>query len=301
MDLYLGVESGEGRLRAALVDPSLQVVAHGEDHGLAADMLGLTAGAQRLQRVMRAVLVAAPGSEQHLMGVGVGLADAAHHEGWLRTTVAALLPKVPCFAASALDVALIGAHGQRLGVLVMAGAGSLAYGVDAGGMSALAGGWGYLIGDEGSRYWIGRRALEAVSRAMDGRARKTGLTLSLLEALDLRQPRDLIGWLYRPEQIPVHAIARLAPLVLDAAESDLVARRIVEAAAQELAHLVETVSNRLALDAPPIAFAGDLLSGPNRLSTRLAHLLGYAEPPLALYPPTVGAALLAKLALEEML
>ena len=68
---------------------------------------------------------------------------------------------------------LVAGVGDEPGVVLIAGTGSIAYGVNHDGFAARAGGWGYVLGDEGSGYWIGRQALAAVVREADGRGPKT--------------------------------------------------------------------------------------------------------------------------------
>src|SRR5205085_1278058 len=67
------------------------------------------------------------------------------------------------------------------GIVIIAGTGSIVYGRNQRGEAARAGGWGHLIGDEGSGYWIGREALAAVMRAEDGRGPSTRMTADILE------------------------------------------------------------------------------------------------------------------------
>ena len=68
-----------------------------------------------------------------------------------------------------------GAPGQP-GIVIISGTGSISYGRNAEGMAARSGGWGYVLGDEGSGYWMGRLALRAIVREADGRGHPTTLT-----------------------------------------------------------------------------------------------------------------------------
>ena len=77
-------------------------------------------------------------------------------------------------------VALEAGAPNQPGVVVIAGTGSIAYGRNAQNQAARAGGWGYMLGDEGSGYWIGRAALRAVLREADRRGPETQLTGLLL-------------------------------------------------------------------------------------------------------------------------
>jgi N-acetylglucosamine kinase-like BadF-type ATPase len=73
-------------------------------------------------------------------------------------------------------VALVAATGEAPGIVIVAGTGSIAYGRNARRLAARSGGWGHMIGDEGSGYWIGRQALAAAVREVDGRGPRTALT-----------------------------------------------------------------------------------------------------------------------------
>src|SRR6185295_19261309 len=110
----------------------------------------------------------------------------------------------------------------------IAGTGSIAYGRNAQGEAARAGGWGHMIGDEGSGYWIGREALAAVMRAADGRGPLTGLTYDVLEHFSISDISRLPRIVYDRDQ-PRMSVAALGPLVQRARDDgDAVATRILE-------------------------------------------------------------------------
>src|SRR5213078_4483038 len=77
-------------------------------------------------------------------------------------------------------IALAAGAGDDPGIVIISGTGSIVYGRNERVEAARAGGWGHMIGDEGSGYWIGREALAAVMRAGDGRGPETGLTAAML-------------------------------------------------------------------------------------------------------------------------
>jgi N-acetylglucosamine kinase-like BadF-type ATPase len=168
--------------------------------------------------------------------------------------------------------------------------------VDATGKGLLVGGWGYLLGDEGGGYWIGLQALKALAKVYDGALEmQQGQMLAkyVSEMLELRYPKDLLKWLYKGEP-PTRDVARLAEVVFHAfEEGDQLADGIIQHATWALGDLVKLVSGRLMLEKPDVAFAGSLLTEDTPLRTRLAKHLGLASAPLPLYPPVVGAALLA--------
>lgn len=137
------------------------------------------------------------------------------------------------------------------GVVVIAGTGSVAFGKNASGEQAVAGGWGYIMGDEGSGYRIALDAINACTRAADGRALGTALTDAMLKhyrAADLAQLHRLIysGRLSRPR------IASAAAVVAAVAAKDATARAILARAGRELALAAATVAARLGLEKRPL-------------------------------------------------
>jgi N-acetylglucosamine kinase-like BadF-type ATPase len=158
----------------------------------------------------------------------------------------------------------------------------------------LVGAKGYLLGDEGSGYWIGLEGLRAVIRAADGRGRKTMLVEAMLGRLELKVPDDLLAWLYQSGGSRTRDVAKLAGVVMEqAAGGDAVSQDIVLRAAQELALAVRAIQLILKREALPIAFAGGLLTHDTPLSRSLCDLIGLAEAPQPQYTPVIGGAIMA--------
>jgi N-acetylglucosamine kinase-like BadF-type ATPase len=295
-DLYLGIDGGGSNLRVVIVDSDLHIIAQTRTDSANPSSIGREESARRIQSTIQAALREASLNAEQIIGAGIGVAGASadHAAAWLHEVVSSVLPASKIVPSSDHEIALVGGHGERLGALILAGTGSVAFAVNQKGETAQAGGWGYLVGDEGSGYWFGRQAINRVIRAHDGLAPPTNLTEVILDALNLNAVPDLLQWLYQGES-RVRAIARLAPIVLDASADVASARTIVEIGAIELQRLSQAVIQRVNLDNPHIAFAGGLLESPNPLSARLCERLGLSDFPTNKYPPVVGAALLAKL------
>jgi N-acetylglucosamine kinase-like BadF-type ATPase len=163
------------------------------------------------------------------------------------------------------DAAILLAAGtpDNWGIAVVAGTGSIAYGRSPDGRTARAGGWGYLLGDEGSGYALVIAALRAVLCGADGRGPETRLGPSLLDRLGLSQVDGVIPAIYRGN-LDRAALASHAPLVLELAEAgDTVASGIVENAVGELAELTAAVGRQLEFGQPlvPIALSGGVFLG----------------------------------------
>ena len=149
--------------------------------------------------------------------------------------------------------ALIGAHAGQPGIIVISGTGAIALGQDAAGRTARTGGWGWLIGDEGSAMAIGRAAFTAITHAYDGTGPITQLTEALLQRLNISDVRDCKRIVYGPA-FGAPGFAALAPVVSQCAQQgDVIAQRIITEAGQALAHLAHGVARALSMPTAPVA------------------------------------------------
>jgi N-acetylglucosamine kinase-like BadF-type ATPase len=141
----------------------------------------------------------------------------------------------PILAAAAPD---------NVGIALIAGTGSLAWGRNAAGETARAGGWGYLLGDEGSGYAIAIAGLRAAMRAADGRGPRTDLLAGLLQKLGAASPDELVAKVYATE-MSREQLAALANVVFDYVATDETAATIIHTAARDLGELVVAVAREL--------------------------------------------------------
>jgi N-acetylglucosamine kinase-like BadF-type ATPase len=186
---------------------------------------------------------------------------------------------------------------QMEGVALISGTGSMAWGCNLAGQEHRCGGWGYLLGDEGSGYWLARHGLQAACRAADGRASPTLLLPAFLQNLELPQASDLIGKVYTAA-FDRQQIARLAPLVIQLAQTDATAGSIVRQAARELAEMVSVIVAKLSLSSShyTLALGGSVLANSPLLSQWIVDSLNQSGPrPAAktVDKPVLGAVYLA--------
>ncbi len=175
------------------------------------------------------------------------------------------------------DVALaLGAcSSDGVGISLVAGTGSIALGIDRGGRTARAGGWGLVLGDEGSGAWIGLEALRAVTREVDGRGESTRLTALILSQRNCSNLADLVVWGRNALGDP-KMLADLAPLVLQMAyEGDHVATKILDKAASHLADLVLSVVKKLGWSEGklPLSLSGGVLVHFEPVRTRVSAII----------------------------
>jgi glucosamine kinase len=177
------------------------------------------------------------------------------------------------------QVALEDAFGDGPGILLISGTGSVAFGRGPTGTFVRCGGWGPMIGDEGSGAWIGRRALSVVTASHDGREPDTRLVGALLTALELDEVDGLVAW--AAEATPADLAKLAAPVLTLAAERDLRANSICTIAAEELVIHVRTLARQLFVDeraAVPVALAGGMLHRGSFLRRLVEHRLKTAVP-----------------------
>ena len=128
--------------------------------------------------------------------LGIAGVDRASDEAVVRSIMSRIGYKARILVVNDALIALQAGVGDAPGIVIVSGTGSIAYGRNDQGEASRAGGWGYVLGDEGSGYWIGRLALRAVVRHADGRGRVTSLTPRLLahfgvDARDRADSQDL--------------------------------------------------------------------------------------------------------------
>jgi len=299
--LFLGVDAGGTRTRAALVDGQGELLAL----GAAGPGNWVDQGEERLLDALalawRSAWEALGSDPRPIDGVFLGIAGLSACD---RREVLAELLAARGFAERErigadhdLCVAQAGAHALGPGLVLVAGTGSACYGRDAEGREARAGGHGHMLDDGGSAADLGRRALAACLRAVDGRGPQTGLEDTLLEALGLSSLRALSTQAQRGALDRLQ-LAELAPHVTRAAAAgDPAALAVIEAGAEELALAAGAVAHRLGLDDPQVALVGGLTQAGDVFVGPVAAALGARLPGARLVPrrlaPVLGAALLA--------
>ena len=303
MKTYLGVDGGGTKTDFLLIDETGRILARvrqGSAYYLETGVEGLRA---LLAKGIAATLTQASVSVGDLSFAFVGL--PAHGEDSrllpvLDATPSSILPSDRFRCGNDMVCGWAGALAGRDGISIVAGTGSIAYGEFLG-STARGGGWGELFSDEGSAYWVAREGLSLFSRMSDGRATRGPLYALLREHFQLHDDLDICAAVYGPPPMTRSAIAALAPLVAQAARAgDAKARALFDAAALELAAVLDAVRDRLqvpALHALPVSYSGgmfqftDLLMEPFRAALHGTGR-GYEFTPPHL-SPEAGAALYA--------
>lgn len=151
---------------------------------------------------------------------------------------------------------LLAAGRARTGVAVIAGTGSAAWGKNADGAEARAGGWGYLLGDEGSGYWLGREAVRHSLRRMDQGLTVDPLTAALLESCGVDHPNRLIALFHSPDTGRRFWAQQARHVVEAAARGHQESRDMLDQAGKDLAGLALQVLRQLGINGPVILGSG---------------------------------------------
>lgn len=194
--------------------------------------------------------------------------------------------------------ALTGAFAGGPGIIVSAGTGAIAHARTHAGAIVRVGGWGYLLGDEGSGYYLAKQALNAALQDWDGRGEPTRLRASFEKHFGVTSIELIITQIYDPA-FDRGRMAELAPMVFAAAdEGDRVAQRLVEETGSALGRLVGAAVQRFETqDIIPLALLGKLFRRADALLPAFWKAVGDEQKRLRLresrFAPMIGAALLA--------
>jgi N-acetylglucosamine kinase-like BadF-type ATPase len=294
----LGIDAGGTKTVCLLADGRGHVIA--EARGGGANLQ--SAGELAVEKVLHHVMEEALGEHDILPAaicLGIAGVDRPEDADAVRGIMRRIGFKTPTLVVNDALVALVAGADDDPGVVVVAGTGSIAYGRDSAGRAARSGGWGYLLGDEGGGFWIGRSALAAVVRQFDGRGPATLLTEMVLEHMHLDSPTQLIHEIYYRD-LHRHAIAGMAPLVQRATDAgDAVAEQILIRAGTELTSAAASVVGHLGMRGAvfPVILAGGIFRGipwlTHDLTARLSEVAPRAEVRVLTAEPAVGAVRLA--------
>ena len=280
----LAVEGGGSKTTALLTDLEGKGVGRGFGPGSNPHAVGVDAARKALAMAIDGALINATGklpagSTWRETGVAMacfGLAgidgpeDEAQLTAWVNEQ--ALAERFLVVNDSELVVAAGTPEGW--GVALISGAGSVCLARSPQGRTVRVGGWGHLLGDEGSGYRLALDALRVATQTVDGRADGQALLRAILKHWSLTDANALIQYVHAPGMTPAD-LAGLAPAILSlSANGDATAKALVEQSVRDLARQVDTAIRRLALERPPLALAGSQLRG----EVRRGLLMAIASP-----------------------
>lgn len=295
MTLLLGVDGGQSSTRTFLADASGRIM--GACRTGPSNHIFEPGGLERQYRAlhdgMRGAFAAAGLDPREVDVACVGLTGRGHPP-----TIERALPARVLRLFGDVEAAFAGALPHGVGVVVVGGTGSIAYRRDESGATHRTGGWGYLAGDEGSAYDLGRQAFRAVYRAYDGRGPAATLRERLCAHFGARDLEELRDTLYGPETSRAD-VAGCARLVAEAAaDGDAVAAALLRDAGAALADLAGGVLAHLDSSAAArVVLIGGLTAAGSPLRDALREALQARHPAAELHEPALdpsrGALVLA--------
>ncbi|MGH9533245.1 MAG: N-acetylglucosamine kinase [Terriglobales bacterium] len=287
--LILALDAGASHVRVAIADASGRVLGRGEAGPANPYALGAETADRERRRGIVACLRGAGARRAAIRAVVIGSAGVS------QPTVAAdvarrthrLLPRAQVRIVTDGEIAHVGALAGAQGIVVIAGTGSIVWGRNARGQWARAGGWGWLLGDEGSGQWLGRKGYAAALCALDGSGPPTALTGLLQAAFRLRTPQALAR---RARPATPADFGGLAPLVFEAAaQRDRIARALITAGAEALAAQIAAAARRLGMRQPRVSYGGSVLAASPLIRQALRRALRRQLPGARWQPPAGDA------------
>lgn len=301
MAFFVGVDGGGTKTELVMLSDQGEFIARTKVGSTNIQAVGADKVKQELLNGFQKILKKSNVDVKHVDQIFLGLAGAGRKSDQLE--IKRLFDKTPyqgkIYVDSDAIIALAGAFGTRPGIILISGTGSICFGKNAQGQMVRSGGWGYLLGDEGSGYFIGSNAIVAALKDFDGRGERTRLLPEIVSYYQLKSIDEIIPLIYQNKITRVQ-IADLAPLVFRvAAEGDLIAEEIIKSTGKELGILARAVAVKLGFKGEEIkvALIGSIFKQKdyliNHISKELFEIswnISIREP---LFEPSVGAALMA--------
>ncbi len=251
----LGIDGGGTKTEAVLMDENYQILGSGKSGPSNYQSVGIEVAKNSIQTAITQA-VTNNNNHQSISGICLGLAGVGRPEDFpvVENLLQEIITNLPIkwdlqpntiIICSDSNIALVGGIGYSIGIVAMAGTGSLVFGQNSQGLTKRVGGWGYLLGDEGSGYNIAIRGLQAALKSYDGRESPTTLITDFQRHLGLKNIEGIIEVVYR-RGWGATEIAALAPIVSAAADNgDKVAKKIIQSAVEELSIATKIVISTL--------------------------------------------------------
>ncbi|MHC5823991.1 MAG: N-acetylglucosamine kinase [Nostoc sp.] len=320
MNCILGIDGGGSKTICILMDDAGNILGRGKAGASNYQSIGIAAAKKQIKSAIHQSAITAfkYTNTINVVAICLGLAGVSrpedmevikaivnqlHNSQDIRSITWKIQPEHLVICDDAL-IALMAGIGDAVGIVVAAGTGSIVFGRNHQGKSKRVGGWGYILGDEGSAYKIAVAGMQAALKAYDGRGKSTSLVENLQQHLGLESMENLIEVIYR-KGWGVKEIAALAPIVDQAATAgDQIANSIIEQAIAELVIATSTVIDHIfdSKQVVEVVTTGSIWQAKCKLRERFINSIVHDYPLVnVIYPryePAYGAGLLALKALS---
>lgn len=301
VEYVIGIDGGGTRTRGVIANLEGEIIAHTQVGSTNYHSVGL----ENVEKSIRQIIDQLAGDERQsqLRYICLGLSGVGRPIDFERigSVLERLGIKDKTYLTNDAVIALIGGSLAESGILIIAGTGSIVYGMDSKGNIARAGGYGQFLADEGSGYRIGLKGLIAIMKAFDGRTPPVSFSEPVLEKLQLKSPMELVTWIGGLSNVK-EEVGKIAPFVLQAAENgDETALQIVNEEIAELVLAVKAVVKRLDFNESneliDVVLTGGVLENNifyfNKLSEAIKEALPQCNPIRPKAPAVIGAVVAA--------
>lgn len=246
-NFVIGIDGGGTKTLGAIAADDGKVIAQYEVGSSNPHSNSLDVVRANLKKLSEQLLADAGARPEDVKAICLGMAgvDRPEDKPMVKNLVNEFLPEADVLPVNDGVIALTGGALRPFGIIVISGTGSISFGINEKGERVRAGGWGHILGDEGSGYTIALRGLRAIMHALDERIPPTQLKGLMLGHLNLERPEQLLGWI-RDTQPNKADYAAMSKLVHQAAnQGDDAATKILTEEADQLADIATAVSRRL--------------------------------------------------------
>lgn len=308
MKYFIGIDGGGTKTQCVLCDENLKVIYETQAGPSNFLTIGTETVSQTILNLIEKCCEHQQISSNQIKGIVLGTTGAGRESDAqkLERVVNELiesknLSKLNFKVVSDARIALEAAFSGQAGSILIAGTGSIMFGKDTSGTVHRVGGFGRLIGDEGSGLAIGRKGLNILSKYYDGRGKHSKLKEKLESIFSITDQTSLITKVYSENL----QIQKVAPLVLESAnEGDELCKNILEEETNELILHIAAMAKKTNNERMKLVFIGGMISNENVFSKMLKEKLKLFLPNINLQlpdnPPEIGAVILAKQLSEKI-
>lgn len=291
---YIGIDGGGTKTKLIVVDNKLNIIFAEEFSGSNLISTNSDITLKIIEDKIKQIA-----AKYNVSGIGMGIAGIDTEED--REKINQIMKnKFPGYKVKVVNdgvASLLGALNKKPGILINAGTGSIAIGLDDKGIIYRAGGWDYLLGDEGSGYWIGKKFIQAAVNDFDQGRKESEVVRIVEEFFGVSSLEKIINLIYS-EGFQKELIAELAIDVARlAGKGNKVALDIYRQVGIELARLVAKVFTKGDFIQPVrLTYSGSIFKSYDLFKESFVTILEkkgigfkWQEP---VFPPEVGAVLL---------
>lgn len=258
--IYAGIDAGGTSSKCMIVNKKNEVLARVKTGPANYQIVGIDTAVMEIRRAVELACNKAGIDIVDFMGLGIAGAGSSSDLEKIKEKLLPLKTVKEAYITDDGKIAVLGAHNGKPGIVLIAGTGSIVYGLTENYQTVRAGGWGPLLGDEGSGFWIGLQAVKYIIKAKEGRGIKTSLEKPILNHLCLNDLRGLVTFTHQMP-LPRKQIAELAPVVIEEMlNNDQVAKDIINKGLYELSLAVKVVADKINSNSIKISVMGGLFS-----------------------------------------